>query len=84
MEGNSNRNASDPSHRELHRKVGTSSKAGNTTQLSASFISSSVGVSQVLQGMANSTGAQEVFIILVTGLMALWSITLYVQLLVNT
>lgn len=87
MQVNSSRKATNHNCGELHRKVGNSSEAVDTTRLNVSFVSSSVCTSQVLQVMASSSRleqklndclwAQEVFIILVTGLMALWSFTLY-------
>lgn len=87
MQVNSSSNATIHNRGELHRKVGSSSEAVAIARLNVSFISSSVCTSQVLQEMASSSRleqklndclwAQEVFIILVTGLIALWSFTLY-------
>lgn len=88
MQVNSSRKATNHSCGELQRKVGNGSEAVSTTRLNGSFISLPAGTCQVLQVMASSSRleqkfnaclwAQEVFIILVTGLMALWSFTLCV------
>lgn len=87
MQGYRSREAANHHGRELHRKVGTSSEAVDTKQLSVSFMASSVVTSQVLEVMASSSRlehklnqclwAQEVLMVLVAALMAVCSFTLY-------